>query len=518
MPFLVRSNLRQLIIVLAFLSALISVFNMFLVGSKVQKEALIHSSLENNQAYAAKLAASATLFLDRAQSELKYSADQLGKKWLNPKFLKQEAQRLAEQSNAFNSVIIANDDGLIRATSHNVIELANQTINSVGMQASLLSRKPVITTPYESTLNKLIITISSPIFDSKGTYLGFVAAAIHLKDNYLLKNILGIHYQKDDSFTYVVDSQKRFLYHPNENLIGQVAKNPLIDHFFAEKNGNQRFVNSQGKEMLGGFAFIPVANWLVLSQRPLKSAIQAHEGLMLKVFVRSLPITLTVLIVIWVLAWLISNPLRQLATQAKNMKQTVTVNRVEKINTWYFEANELKKAFLMGLRSVHEQVGQLRIDTRTDMLTGLNNRRALEAIISHLTTEETPFSLVAVDIDHFKEVNDTYGHQAGDQVLKELATLMRSNARSNDYCIRLGGEEFLILLPNCGLDEAYAIAERLRLMVEEHVFPTINQLSISCGVAAWPLHGQSTETVFRVADEMLYAAKQSGRNQVRVAA
>lgn len=518
MPLLVRSNLRQLIIVLAFLSALISVFNMFLVSSQVQKDALIQNTLEGNEAYAAKLAASASIFLNMAQSELKYSADQLGKKWLNPKFMKQEAQRLATQSDAFNSIVIVNADGVIKATSRNAVELTNQPIQSTGMRSAFQARKPMITTPYESTLNNLVVTLSNPIFDSKGTYLGFLAAAIYLKENQLLKNILGVHYHKDDSFTYVVDSQKRFLYHPDEKLLGQIAKNPLLDEFFTEKNGSLKFTNTKGKEMLGGFAFIPVADWLVLSQRPLESAVQAHEGLMLNVFVKSLPTTLTVLAVIWILAWWISRPLRQLSAQAKNMKQTATVAQVEKITTWYFEANELKKAFLMGLRSVHEQVGQLRTDTRTDMLTGLNNRRALETILEHLTTEETPFALLAIDIDHFKKVNDTYGHLVGDQVLKELASLMRSNARANDYCIRLGGEEFLILLPNCALDEAYVIAERLRQMVQDHVFPTIDHLNISCGVAAWPLHGQSTETVFRVADEMLYAAKEAGRNQVRVAA
>lgn len=518
MPFLVRSNLQQLIIVLAILSAFISVVNMFLVSAQVQKSALIESSLNNNQAYATKLAASADLFLNRAQSELSYAAKQLSSNWSNLHFQKQEAQRLTEQSKAFNSVIIVNAEGVITATSNNIVDLTHRYIPSLGIAASLQAQAPIITPPFETILNNLITMISSPVFDSKGDYLGFIALSLYLKENYLLNQILGVHHHKNDSYTYVVDDQKRFLYHPNKNMLGQIATNPLLDQFFVQENGQRSYTNSTGEPMLGGFAYIRTANWLIVSQQSLKSALYVHEGLMFNVFIKSLPVTLIMLVIIWSLAWLISSPLRQLATQAKDMKQASTIKQVQGINTWYFEANELKKAFLTGLQSMHEQVGQLRHDTRTDMLTGLNNRRALETILEQLTAEHIPFALLAIDVDHFKKVNDNYGHLVGDEVLKELAHILRTTARSSDYCIRLGGEEFLVLLTHSSVGRARAFAERLRQIISEHNFPIIGHLTISCGVAAWPLHAQSTETVFKMADEMLYTAKQNGRNQIHVAA
>lgn len=518
MPLLVRSNLQQLIIVLAILSAFISVINMFIVSSQVQKHALIEGSLKNNQAYATKLAASADLFLKRAQSELSYAAKQLGINWSNPRYQKQEAQRLSEQSSAFDSVVIVNAQGIITATSNNIVDLTHRYIPSTGIVASLQAQAPIITPPFETVLNNLIIMISSPVFDPKGQYLGFIALGIYLKENYLLNQILGVHYHKNDSHTYVIDSQKRFLYHPNKNMLGQTATNLLLDQFFIQENGYRAYEDVDGRQMLGGFAYIPTANWLIVSQQSVQSALYVHEGLMLNVFLKSLPVTLAMLVIIWGLAWLIASPLRQLATQAKNMKQVTTIKRVQGINTWYFEANELKKAFLTGLKSVHEQVGQLRHDTRTDVLTGLNNRRALETILAQLTAEQTPFALLAIDVDHFKKVNDNFGHLVGDKVLKELAHVLRTNARSSDYCIRLGGEEFLVLLTHSSIGRARAFAERLRQTISEHNFPIIGHLTISCGVAAWPLHAQSTEAVFRIADEMLYAAKQNGRNQIHVAA
>ena len=517
MIFLVRSNLQKLIIGLAFLSSLISVINMLFVGSHVQKEALIKNSLEIHENYAMKLADGANSFLQNAQSELSYAADQIGKNWTNTHFQKLELQRLLQQNKNFNSLLVFDPTGKVAVTSENIIELTSQTLQSTGIQASLQTKAPLITAPYKSALNNLIIMISQPIFNYKRDYLGFIAAGIYLKENESLNKILGEHHHKDDSSTYVVDKNKHFLYHPDEKMLGEISKNTFLDGFFELGRGQKVFKNDDETEMLGGFAVIPTANWLIVSQRPVKGALRIHDGLMLTVLFKSLPVTLFLLLIIWGFAWLISNPLRQLAREAKNMKQTATVQRVQKINTWYFEANELKKAFLTGLQSVHKQVGQLKIDTRTDVLTGLNNRRALEFTLAKLTQEKTPFGLLVLDIDHFKKVNDTYGHLAGDAALKELASVLLNNVRAEDFCARLGGEEFVILLPNCPLEEARIFAKRLSLTISQHPFTTIGHLTVSCGIAAWPLHSHNTQELFRRADEMLYVAKQNGRNQVHVA-
>lgn len=158
----------------------------------------------------------------------------------------------------------------------------------------------------------------------------------------------------------------------------------------------------------------------------------------------------------------------------------------------------------------------------TDGLTGVDNRRALEQrlreMFEHSMRLHEPVACVMCDIDHFKMVNDTYGHAAGDEVLKQFATILKESARDIDRVGRYGGEEFLLILPGTVLDAAVTFAERLRQLVEGHTFSFENgsiQRTMSCGVAAWP-HPRVTgrDELLKAADDALYVAKENGRNKV----
>jgi two-component system cell cycle response regulator len=160
----------------------------------------------------------------------------------------------------------------------------------------------------------------------------------------------------------------------------------------------------------------------------------------------------------------------------------------------------------------------------TDALTRLLNRRALLDRISVEVDRARRFkshlSLLMVDIDHFKSINDRHGHLAGDAVLRQLAALLASLARTIDVVARYGGEEFVVILPETMLDGAITFAERLRERAERHVFDvgTKHPLHLTCsvGVATFPSpRVASTEDLFARADEALYRAKSGGRNQVR---
>ena len=158
----------------------------------------------------------------------------------------------------------------------------------------------------------------------------------------------------------------------------------------------------------------------------------------------------------------------------------------------------------------------------TDGLTGVDNRRSLEQrlheMFEHSLRLHEPISCVMCDIDHFKKVNDTYGHAAGDEVLKQFAEILRDEAREIDRVGRYGGEEFLLLLPGTVLDSAVTFAERLRQRVDDHTFSfeggTLKR-TMSCGVASWP-HPRiaGREEMLKAADDALYVAKELGRNRV----
>ncbi len=171
------------------------------------------------------------------------------------------------------------------------------------------------------------------------------------------------------------------------------------------------------------------------------------------------------------------------------------------------------------LEAINDQLVRI---AQTDALTGIDNRRRLDERLAetfeHSVRLAEPFAVVMCDLDRFKSVNDTYGHQAGDAVLQQFARLLEQKARAIDWVGRYGGEEFLIILPGADLSDARAVADRVRRAVEACTF-TFDDVEIrrtmSCGVAAWPhsrLH--DVGSVVRAADDALYRAKADGRNRV----
>lgn len=186
------------------------------------------------------------------------------------------------------------------------------------------------------------------------------------------------------------------------------------------------------------------------------------------------------------------------------------------------------KALLLGLfrdLSDSERAEQAEERARHDELTSLYNHRAFqESLALELARAQrygTPVSLLMIDIDHFKQINDAVGHQAGDAVLRQLGALLLDGARSIDQACRYGGEEFMLILPMTTTTEALHVAGRLRSLIQDHEFAVgtgksgqvdYRRLTVSIGVASYPLHAQTQTALIAAADAAMYAAKQAGRN------
>ncbi len=163
----------------------------------------------------------------------------------------------------------------------------------------------------------------------------------------------------------------------------------------------------------------------------------------------------------------------------------------------------------------------LRIQSIRDPLTGLFNRRymeeSLERELRRALRKEAFLSVLMVDIDHFKRFNDSWGHEAGDAVLRELARLLQSQLRAEDIACRYGGDELLLVLPEADVEAAQKFAERLQTAVRatqiQHYGRVLEGLTLSIGIACYPQHATDVETLVRAADTALYKAKESGRNQ-----
>ncbi|EAR11434.1 GGDEF domain-containing protein [Reinekea blandensis] len=154
----------------------------------------------------------------------------------------------------------------------------------------------------------------------------------------------------------------------------------------------------------------------------------------------------------------------------------------------------------------------------TDALTGLMNRTAYNQRIEQFVSDQQPYLLMLIDLDHFKQINDRYGHDAGDAALKQVGALLGSNSRNQEDCFRVGGEEFAIVLTQCSLSQAESIAERLRTAIETHAIRW-QDAELSCTVSiglCLSQTGESPQTTYRHADAALYEAKQNGRNRVVV--
>ncbi|HEX2295424.1 MAG TPA: sensor domain-containing diguanylate cyclase [Actinomycetota bacterium] len=152
----------------------------------------------------------------------------------------------------------------------------------------------------------------------------------------------------------------------------------------------------------------------------------------------------------------------------------------------------------------------------TDGLTGIANRRffehALDKEISRAKRSGEQLTLVMLDIDHFKQLNDTHGHQVGDQILQEVGTVLRGACRDFDVAARYGGEEFAVLLPGCTTQESFSAAGRLRKVISE--MEGAVPVSASAGVATFPLHAADAASLVKAADEALYESKRLGRDRV----
>lgn len=510
-------DLRRLILVLTLLSALIPFANTFYAGYLVQRQQLIDTTLEGHHAYATKLARSTDDFLHSALQQLAYSARLMGTQMKNTDYLSQEANRLRLQTKSFNSVTIIDPTGYVLATSPETLQIKGKTLESPGVIETLKTRGPVISKPYLSVAGNYIVFISQPIFSQAGTYLGAVGGSIYLKDESILDTLLGSHFYQDGTYVYVVDSDRRIIYHPESSRVGDTIKNnEVINAVTQGQSGTSPVLNSKGVQMLAGYATIPSAGWGIVAQRPKASTLAPLDKLMRSVLYKTLPIAALMLIVIWWSARQIARPLRQLANSANDMDRPETAQSIQDVKSWYFESHELKKAMLKGLSLLQRNITKLREDVNTDPLTGLGNRRHLEAAIASLESRVQPFSVIAIDIDHFKRINDSYGHSTGDEVLKQLARTMREVSRSGDLPCRVGGEEFLLLLPDAPLEAAASAAERLRLLVEKMELAQVGHITISLGVAHWPQSHADIAGVFEQADAMLYAAKNGGRNRVMV--
>jgi diguanylate cyclase len=282
--------------------------------------------------------------------------------------------------------------------------------------------------------------------------------------------------------------------------------------------------------------------WRVVVRQPLDAALAELRDLQRVTIWGTLAASAVFLLLAWWGARYISRPLEALARQARRIAagDETAVLGVQgggadilrlsdavaaMAQTLIARKNALKQNNLQLEHKVAERTAELALANqalrqlaRLDALTGLPNRLAVEErLVQEFTRFRRagqPYSVVVLDIDHFKQVNDTWGHATGDQVLRHVAAVLRASLRASDFIGRTGGEEFLLLLPETPLPAALEVADKVRAALHAQPEATAGVLSLSAGVSEAQLAHQDADVAVREADQALYRAKRGGRNRV----
>lgn len=503
-------TLRNLIFMLTITAALSTLVASLTVAYHTYREAVIRSSLEGNEAYARKISEALNGVLQDSFARLRYSAQMIGKGG----DLNHEMDRLLHQDSTFNSIVVADVHGRIS----NSLPYSERLTGKV-----LLTWQPVLnetehtSSAFLSLMGNLIVYISVPVRSSDEDKAGVLVATIHLKADNFFYRLLSEHSFINGASLYLIDGKGNYLYQPNDiSLSRRVEKDTVLQALLHREGGSVVVKNSAGDEALLSYASVPNTAWGVILEQPLQVADDMMKNLFQSIAWGILPLGLAG---VFFTAWgasRISRPLRQLADGAKQLGEEKSILLIKETNGWYLEASRLRRALLTGISLVDQKLSILNDQAYRDPLTNLANRRGLVEILSRLEQESEGFSIIAVDIDRFKMVNDTFGHDVGDMVLRRLAQVLENQTRKGDVVFRVGGEEFVVVLPHRPIYAAAALAERIRSAVEKTSMSPCTPVTISLGVASWCKdYDRNFSDTLKKADELLYMAKKSGRNRVQ---
>ena len=428
-----------------------------------------------------------------------------------------EVNRIQLQEKTFNSVVIANPEGSIITAAPTRLNLKGAQIASKEGLKALRNQRPYISKPYKAATGRLLISLSYPIFSKEGDYKGLLTGTIYLHESNFFDLLLGKHYYSDGSYVYVVDANGRIIYHQDPKRIGDDgSKNEVVQRLMNGESGAQAVTNTLGIDMLAGFSAVKTTSWGIVSQTPKAVAIESAGNLVFDMFLMELPFILIAIIIAIIATSKITRPLQHIAQIAEDSIQESEMTKLTNLKAWYYEAL-IKIALIHSFSFFHNQVNLLMDQSTTDPLTNLMNRRAMDDMLKTWTSTNQSFSIVMIDLDHFKSINDTYGHTIGDEVLMHLAQKMTEIVREHDFCCRFGGEEFVILLPDTTAEEAYTIIENLRQSLEKVNSPCGQPITLSAGIASFPKQALTASELLELADRALYEAKKAGRNCIVIA-
>lgn len=511
-----RLKLRLAISLLVIVTVLCTALANWITSAYALKNTLAESYLDNNYKYASKLSISMSDLFEHMQNTTNALAKTLGEKEINQSYLDEQRQLL---ENYFQAIFIVNPEATIEWISPSVIKF-HQTIYAgyqfelPAVKEAIERKQPYISDPYQGASGHQVVIVASPIFDESGKYKGTVAGVIFLDSSKnVFDSLLENNSHKDGSLVYVVDHQGHIIYHPDASKVNQdISNNEAVRHIMSNKSGAQQITDSSGEDYFTAYVYEENKGWGIIAQTPLTILNKPLHDLFKKIALQSFPVILVILIVS---QFLINNLIRPINRLAKFSEEAIGTKKD------FISFRKLQsKSHIYEIQQLYNQIGShfelLNNQIQLDGLTGLANRRTFNIKMQEYLLHHKPFTLILLDLDNFKKINDTYGHLVGDDTLKHFAALITAVASEGDLCFRYGGEEFGIVLLDKNEEEAWEIAEQLRVLSAETNSPTGHPVTVSIGIYAVTAEDVHPETVIERADKALFTSKNTGKNKVTI--
>lgn len=386
---------------------------------------------------------------------------------------------------------------------------------------------------WDKTHRTAVVLIAEPIRSASGIFLGAMSAKVNFHE---IDGILARYAKEPSSELYLVTRAGEVL-RSSKPLEGPFLSTKLSEaaskDLFEHEMTPLQFGSFRGIDVLGALRAVPEMRWGVVAEKDRAAAYAA----VIRMRNVTLALISTLLLAIGLAAYLLGltvvGPLSLLIRGANKVSSgDLDVNlprrghsevayMTEVFNDMVARLRKFRDENVAINRELIERNEELRTLSITDKLTGLYNRTQLSELLEKELGRSRryghSFSILMIDIDHFKRFNDAHGHQAGDELLRRVAGTLRSQIRSCDVAARYGGEEFLILLTETGPEGALSFAEKLRARVEAIRKEGGQEVTVSIGGASFPDHGDGVESIIRKADETLYECKRNGRNRVALA-
>ena len=388
-----------------------------------------------------------------------------------------------------------------------------------GWAKTFESSRNLVGEPYwDEAAKKTVVILSVPVQQANGRISGALVARLNLAE---LTQVLRVFSARSAGQVYLATAQGKLIADSRDRPVDlkttQLAQ-AVADRLLAADGELVEYRGVDGIEVLGSAKRLSQAAWLAVADMPVADVyLQAIRLRDVALLVIGILVVVIAVVAYW-LGALIARPLVRLSSAAAQVSAgDLSVGLPAGGGGEVGYLTQVFNTMVDSLRKHHDELERL---STTDSLTGLSNRRHLMNLLTHemdrAKRAEQPFSILMLDVDHFKKYNDEHGHQAGDEVLACVSAVLRDSIRSYDCAARYGGEEFLVMLSATSLGRAQEAAERIRKQIGAELFER-GPVTISIGVAEYPAHGDSATSIIGQADAALYEAKRAGRDRVRCA-